>query len=66
MYYWAHTEASPAQILTPGKISPTAWPPPNFAEFLTSSRPGAKYTEAGEWRVELGLQLQGDLFRVLK
>lgn len=48
MYYWAHTEASPAQILTPGKISPAAWPPPNFAELVSSTRPGAKYTEAGE------------------
>ncbi|XP_069991455.1 uncharacterized protein [Penaeus vannamei] len=47
MYYWSHTEASPAQILTPGKLSPSAWPPPNFAELISSSRPGAKYTEAG-------------------
>ncbi|XP_064108611.1 uncharacterized protein LOC135216988 isoform X4 [Macrobrachium nipponense] len=46
MYFWSHTEASPAQILTPGKISPSAWPPPNFAELLSSARPGAKYTEA--------------------
>ncbi|KAK8731548.1 hypothetical protein OTU49_007365 [Cherax quadricarinatus] len=46
MYYWSHTEASPAQILTPGKISSSAWPPANFAELLSSVRPGAKYTEA--------------------
>ncbi|XP_050687757.1 uncharacterized protein LOC126981101 isoform X3 [Eriocheir sinensis] len=56
MYYWAHTEASPAQILTPGKISPSAWPPPNFAEFFTSSRPGAKYTEAEFQQVVMGLK----------
>ncbi|KAK8381898.1 hypothetical protein O3P69_015123 [Scylla paramamosain] len=56
MYYWAHTEASPAQILTPGKISPTVWPPPNFAESLSSTRPGAKYTEAEFQQVVMGLK----------
>ncbi|XP_068202042.1 uncharacterized protein [Palaemon carinicauda] len=56
MYFWSHTEASPAQILTPGKISPSAWPPPNFAELLSSARPGAKYTEAEFQQVVMGLK----------
>ncbi|KAK7066966.1 Fmn2p [Halocaridina rubra] len=56
MYYWAHTEASPAQILTPGKISMSVWPPPNFTELVSSSRPGAKYTEAEFQQVVMGLK----------
>lgn len=63
IYYWTHAETVATAPPTPGRLSHAAWPPalglgqaigqgvgPGSAVAIASSdtsRPGAKYTEAG-------------------
>ncbi|PSN51207.1 hypothetical protein C0J52_13663 [Blattella germanica] len=54
MYYWSHAEAPAAAPPTPGRLTPSAWPPTSPLGFTAAadlanavtSRPGARYTEA--------------------
>lgn len=51
MYFWSHSEPAAATPATPGRLSSGMWPhvfsPTTETSDSTSSRPGARYTEAG-------------------
>lgn len=51
MYFWSHSEPAAATPATPGRLSSGMWPyafsPTTDTNASTPSRPGARYTEAG-------------------